>query len=359
MVDGILENKIFIKSLDCNYYVEFLEDIKNLKLKINNENYFFIIDNFVFNTFKLIDKKYSKNILVVLKPDEKEKTIDTVEKICEELVKKGANKTSTIVGIGGGFIQDVSQFTSKVFHRGTNLILVPTTLLSISDSCIGGKCGINLKNFKNQIGVYKSPSQVIIFFKFINTLSENQLIDGYGEILKLLITKNKKQTVEFLNYLKHKDIGKLEKFIKNSLNSKKDIIEIDEFEKDLRRILNYGHTFAHALESLSENEISHGHAVGFGINLANYISMKLGLLDKDVFQYIYDSSKIIFELDKINKNFKFSGSQYIDIIKSDKKSENHFTNFILCKNYGNLIIKKLKLDNSIVKLIDEFHLLDA
>jgi 3-dehydroquinate synthase len=359
MVAGILDKRLKIKSQEFEYEVQFLSSKKDLKSNINNENYFFIIDKFIYENFNLIHKRFNKNIVLIKKPNEKEKTISTVEVICNELVKKGANRTSTLVGIGGGYIQDLSQFTSKIFHRGTDLILVPTTLLSIADSCIGGKCGINLTRYKNQLGIFKSPNKVLIYSNFVNTLDNNQLIDGYGEILKLLITKNKSLTLDFLNFLNSEKMGKLDNFILNSLISKKKIIEIDEFEKNLRRILNYGHTFAHALETLSSNRISHGHAVGFGINLANYISYKLNLLDIKVFQEIYDTSKKVFDIPKIALKHNFSGENYFEIIKNDKKSEKNFTNFILCENYGKLIIKKLKLDKSLAKLIDDFYILNA
>lgn len=358
-VGGVLVEKLKIKSADLDYSVSFLKTQKELKSLINKENYFFIIDDFVAKNYSLINQQFKNNIITTIKPDEKIKTLDTVKDICNELIKKGANRTSTIVGIGGGFVQDLSQFTSKIFHRGTKLTLVPTTLLSISDSCIGGKCGINLGSYKNQVGVFKSPSDVLIFSKFIKTLSHSQLVDGYGEILKLLITKNKKNTLSFLKYLNSNTDSNLDFFIKQSLISKKKIIEIDEFENDLRRILNYGHTFAHALESLSKNEISHGQAVGFGINIANFISMKLGLLEEKMFVNIFKNSYKTFYIEKIFENYQFGGDEYLKVMLTDKKTENNFTNFILCKDYGELTIKKLKLDNKIANLIDEFYSLDV
>lgn len=355
----MLVEKIKIKSADLDYSVSFLKTQKELKDLINKENYYFIIDDFIAKNYALINQKYKKNIITTIKPDEKIKTLDSVEKICKELIKKGANRTSTIVGIGGGFVQDLSQFTSKIFHRGTKLILIPTTLLSISDSCIGGKCGINLGSYKNQVGVFKSPSDVLVFSKFIKTLTDSQLVDGYGEILKLLITKNKKNALSFLNYLNNKTDTDLDFFIKQSLISKKKIIEIDEFENDLRRILNYGHTFAHALESLSKNKISHGQAVGFGINIANFISMKLGLLEEKKFVNIFKNSNKIFKIEHIFENYQYSGNEYLKVMLTDKKTEDTFTNFILCQDYGELIIKKLKLDIKISNLIDEFYSIDV
>ncbi len=361
MVGGALVNSIKIKSGGGDYNVNFFESLKEISNTINHKNNFFIIDKFVFDNFNLINKKFEKNIVSVFKPDEKIKTLKIIEEISLNLIKKGANKHSNIIGIGGGFIQDISQFTSHIYHRGTNLTLIPTTLLSMADSCMGGKCGINVGSFKNQVGVFESPKDIYIFKGFTQTLSKNLLIDGYGEILKLLITKNKSQTNNFLEYLdKDKfDADEVNKFIRLSLTSKKHVVEIDEYELDYRRILNYGHTFAHAIESLSKNKLAHGHSVGFGLNLANFISYRMGYLDSKTFYKIYNSSYRVFDFQKIIKKFKFSGEEFLKVIKTDKKTEGNYTNFVLCAGYGELFIKKIKLDHKLGQLINEFYELNV
>ena len=231
----------------------------------------------------------------------------------------------------------------------------------MADSCMGGKCGINVSSFKNQVGIFKSPKDIYIYKGFTKTLSKQLLIDGYGEILKLLITKNKSQTINFLEYLNTNefDIDEVNKFIRLSLLSKKPVVEIDEYELDYRRILNYGHTFAHAIESLSKNKLGHGHAVGFGLNLANFISYRMGYLDKKIFYKIYNSSYQTFDFEKIIKNFKFSEKQFLKTFKTDKKTEGNYTNFILCAGYGELFIKKIKLDDKLATLINEFYELNV
>jgi len=187
------------------------------------------------------------------------------------------------------------------------------------------------------------------------------LVDGYGEILKLLITKNKSQTINFLKYLDTNefDIDTVNKFIKLSLLSKKPVVEIDEYESDYRRILNYGHTFAHTIESLSKNKLGHGHAVGFGLNLANFVSYRMGYLDKKIFYRIYNSSYQTFDFEKIIKNFKFSKKEFLKTFRTDKKTEGNYTNFILCAGYGDLFIKKIKLDDNLATFIDEFYELNV
>ncbi len=361
MVGGALVNPIKIKSGGGDYNIKFFESLKDISKTINNESNFFIIDKYIYDNFELVNKKYEKNIVSVLKPNEKIKTLETIEKVASKLVRMGANKHSNIVGIGGGFVQDISQFTSHVYHRGTNLTLVPTTLLSMADSCMGGKCGINVSNFKNQVGIFKSPKNIYIYKGFTETLNKKLLVDGYGEILKLLITKNKSQTINFLKYLDTNefDIDTVNKFIKLSLLSKKPVVEIDEYESDYRRILNYGHTFAHTIESLSKNKLGHGHAVGFGLNLANFVSYRMGYLDKKIFYRIYNSSYQTFDFEKIIKNFKFSKKEFLKTFRTDKKTEGNYTNFILCAGYGDLFIKKIKLDDNLATFIDEFYELNV
>ncbi len=361
MVGGALVKSIKIKSGGGDYNIKFFENIKDISNTINQKNNFFIIDKYVYDNFKLVNKKFEKNIVSVLKPNEKIKTLDTVEKVASELVIKGANRHSNIVGIGGGFVQDISQFTSHIYHRGTNLTLIPTTLLSMADSCMGGKCGINVSNFKNQVGIFKSPKDIYIYKGFTKTLNKQLLVDGYGEILKLLITKNKSQTINFLEYLNANkfDIDEVNKFIRLSLLSKKPVVEIDEYELNYRRILNYGHTFAHAIESLSKNKLGHGHAVGFGLNLANFISYKMGYLDKKIFYKIYNVSFEAFDFERIINNYKFSKKEFLKTFKTDKKTEGNLTNFILCAGYGELFIKKIKLDDKLASFIHEFYELNV
>lgn len=354
---GVLVSPITIKSGGGDYKVNFSTTLREFSEHINVENNFYIVDKFIYENYNIVKSKFNKNIVGILDPNEKIKTLKTIDEVSDRLIALGANRTSNIVGIGGGFIQDISQFTSHIYHRGTGLILVPTTLLSMADSCIGGKCGININQFKNQVGVFKSPKSIWIYDGFTKSLTTDLLIDGYGEILKLLITKNKKETIKFLKFINENIFNKedLSKFIKLSLVSKKTVVEVDEYERNERRILNYGHTFAHALESLSSNKIGHGQAVGFGVNLANFISFKMGYLDEKTFLEILELSYKIFNIENIQNRYIYEGQEFLKVFKTDKKTEGNHTNFILCNDYGSLRIQKLKLDNNLGSLIDEFY----
>ena len=176
-----------------------------------------------------------------------------------------------------------------------------------------------------------------------------------------MITKNKSQTINFLDYLDSNkfEVDVVNKFIRLSLLSKKPVVEIDEYELDYRRILNYGHTFAHAIESLSKNKLGHGHAVGFGLNLANFISYRMGYLDKKHFIKYMIQVIELSNLKKLLKTLNFLKNEYLKTFRTDKKTEGNFTNFILCAGYGELFIKKIELNNKLATFINEFYELNV
>jgi len=205
------------------------------------------------------------------------------------------------------------------------------------DSCIGAKCGINLNNFKNQLGVFHSPHRVLICLPFLETLSDTEILSGYGEIIKLLLAGSAEQFALLRESVEKDGLRnpRLSRLIYESLNVKKRVIEEDEYERDLRRILNYGHTFGHALEAISHHGIPHGKAVAWGVDLVNYIAVERGLLDRAE----YDSIHAF-----IQKHFahrlprSVSAVELIDASKRDKKVADGKVNLILLRTAGELQI---------------------
>lgn len=249
---------------------------------------------------------------------ESEKTLEGIGRVVSFLQQVNVTKQTTVLAIGGGIIQDITTFTSHVYYRGVRWVFAPTTLLSMSDSCIGAKCGINAGAFKNQLGVFHSPSRVLICTRFLETLSENDIRSGCGEILKLLLTGSAEQFERFRASLdvfgfRNPD---MDRFVYESLLVKKEVIEEDEYETDLRRILNYGHTFGHALEALTDFSVPHGIAVAWGLDLVNYIALKRGILEKESFDAVHDL---------VERHFAFRVSrmpdarQLVDGTRRDKK----------------------------------------
>jgi 3-dehydroquinate synthase len=202
---------------------------------------------------------------------EENKNIDTVLRVCEQLLQYEFDRGQTLIVIGGGIVQDIGAYTAKTFKRGIEWVYVPTTLLSQSDSCIGGKTALNFKNYKNQLALFSAPKKVVIDVSFLKTLSERDMISGYGEIAKLFITGGS-------YYINNFDAFDIETTIYHSLSIKKAIVEVDEFEIRERKSLNYGHSFGHAIESVMNYEIPHGEAVLLGIELINRLFTNSSLI---------------------------------------------------------------------------------
>ena len=284
---------------------------------------------------------------------EEEKTLPGVTKVLDFLQQSNCTRQSVLITIGGGIIQDIGAFASHVYYRGIKWIFIPTTLLAMSDSCIGAKCGINFHRFKNQLGVFHSPTQVFVCLKFLDTLSDNDVLSGYGEILKLLLTGS----AELFERLKNSVVSEglrnknLSELVYQSLKVKKGVIEVDEYETDLRRILNYGHTFGHALEAIAEYEIPHGLAVAWGVDLANWIAYRRGMLSERDFKEIHEFIAKQFHF-RLSRNI--STNELIQGVQRDKKISDGKISLILMEHFGSLKILPTPFDSSLEASVDEY-----
>lgn len=346
---------IRIASLHRDYEVSFSSNFDDLLRELSDlAAHFIIVDETIFHTHNsALRTVFQSENFYVVKATEDTKTLGGVRSLIDWLLSRGAVRSSTIVAIGGGIVQDLVAFTSCIYYRGVNYKLVPTTLLSMCDSSIGAKCGINHGEFKNQLGVVYAPSAVYICTAFLSTLSDLDIKSGYGELLKLAITDSSNQfhqlrdSVE-VNGLRSEHVTQL---IRASLLTKKKVIEVDEYEKDLRRILNYGHTFGHALESLSGYAIPHGLGVAWGIDVVNYLAVRLGLLERTTRAEIRDF---------IATNLKFKLAQFPDAdeliraTKRDKKVADGLLNLILMSDYGHLAITPVAFDGQLRDLVADY-----
>ncbi len=284
---------------------------------------------------------------------EDEKTLAGVERLCVFLQSGNASKRSRLVVIGGGITQDIGTFAAHVYYRGIPFHFVPTTLLSMADSCIGAKCAVNLGPFKNQLGFFQSPKSVHIWPGFIDTLSNDDVRSGFGEIIKLAIIAG---FDDFTWIAEHSGRdGLSQDFIMaaifRSLSIKQRIIEADEYELGLRKILNYGHTFGHALESITNHGVPHGLAVAWGIDAANYVAMRTGRLQNDIFEKIHE-----FLLD----HFRFSVSTPYDArglmqaMGRDKKTAGGVATLVLLSDWGKLELEQRNLDATFEHVLNSY-----
>ena len=284
----------------------------------------------------------------ILEDAEKCKSEKQLKEILTFLLINQCNKDSLIVGIGGGSVSDITGFVSSIYMRGIKHILIPTTLLGMVDASIGGKTAINYNNIRNLIGTIKHPDQVLIFLDYLDSLPESEILNGFAEIMKYAlimdkelfeyIEKNKKDLYPEINKQKLKEI------IIKCIIHKVDIVQQDEKDLGHRRILNFGHTAGHALESYLNFHISHGLGVLYGMKVAAKISLELNKITKK--QYIRITNLIdsfnIQPLKKINID------KILDFMYYDKKSSHNKINYVILNAIGASTINN-NIDIEIIK----------
>lgn len=251
---------IEIISSTNKYKVNFLNNIKSL-----DDNKYYLIDEVVYELYRVDFKRLEK--VIVVPAIEESKTLEFAAEVINKLKELGVVSSSILCVVGGGVLQDLGTFVASIYMRGIKWELYPTTLLSMADSCIGGKSSINISEYKNLAGNFYPPSEINIYIGFIKTLSQDRIIEGLVEAEKILFVSQGK-VYKPISYNSSTEYMDYSKRIYESLSEKKKIIEADEFDKGIRRLLNFGHTFGHAIESASKFRIKHGIAVGIGILLA-------------------------------------------------------------------------------------------
>ena len=313
-------------------------------LSENNLNFFkclIIVDS---NIPKKLVKNLSSSLLNkritihYFKANEKNKSQKSVDKILSILLKKNFNRNDCLISIGGGITGDVSGFAASIFKRGLTFVNVPTTLLSQVDSSIGGKTGVNTSYGKNLIGSFYQPDLVISDINFLKSLPRREIICGYGEILKHSLIADKK-FFSFLDKNRSKILNlentHIIKAIYKSCLIKKKIVESDEKESSLRKILNFGHTFAHAYEATLNysKKLNHGEAVILGIRIASKFSLSNKLLSINEFKLIETHiNNLNFNKEKLFS--KKNTNTILSFMTKDKKNISKKINLILLKKIG-------------------------
>ena len=361
--------EIKFKGLTQNYSI-FIGDkaINLLPQKINitcpkTKKIALIIDSKVPNRFTKAIKRKLKNYDLLIMPfsaNEKNKSLTKINFYLNKILSKNFNRSDLIIALGGGITGDVAGFVASIFKRGINFINIPTTLLAQVDSAIGGKTGVNSRQGKNLIGSFYQPRLVISDTSFLNSLKKKEMICGYAEILKHAIIKDKK----FFNWLKKntknilfKKSKELNYAIKKSCQIKMFFVNKDTNEKNLRMILNFGHTFAHAIETKNNysKKITHGEAVLSGMILASRLSLFKKVCSKKTLEEI----KLIYKNNNLGYTYKKYSSQntiksLIPFLKNDKKNNDEKINFILIKKIGKTTLpNKYKISLANLKKISK------
>ena len=313
------------------------ETIRNLAKYIPSKNVVLITDTTV---KKYYENQFPPYPLITLKTGETIKTLDTVRNIYEKLLEFEADRSTFIVGIGGGIVCDITGFAASTYLRGMRFGFVSTTLLSQVDASVGGKNGVNFKGYKNLIGVFNQPEFVICDPDLLRTLPRKEILNGMAEIVKHAAIEDS----NFFTYLeKHfqkalaLDIGVIEKLVYDSIVIKSRVVNQDELEKGTRRKLNFGHTFGHAFEKTAG--VDHGEAVSAGMVAAAVLSVKKGRLSAD------DAGRIKALLQKIGLPviIQAEGKKIFDALKKDKKRKGNLIYFVLLNGIGNAFVEQIPL----------------
>ena len=348
-------NTLAIKSRINDYTVDFGGSITGeIQALMDTNRVHFLIDAKVYELYreKLQSLEHAPSVIKI-EAIEENKDIKTVQDIALTLLKNGITKNDLLIVIGGGITQDLGAFTAHILMRGIRWYFIPTTLLAMCDSCIGSKCGINMAGFKNQLGVFCPPYKALIDLEFLTTLDKTDILSGIGEILKVHLISGKADFLKLEGDYGRllSDFSILEKYIFRSLEIKKGIIEIDEFDTDYRHILNYGHTFGHAMEAYTDNFIPHGIGVTLGMEIANFISAKRGFLPEEDFTHISGLLRKNIPYDNID----FSNHERISAtLMRDKKYDGQKLTVILCKGIGSIFQEKTVVDDSLLALIESY-----
>lgn len=357
-IQDIVFNSEYILS---NNVIDVMSSPRPYKVSFIEENNFNWLVDKVKQSSKpliLIDKKVKNELLSSLDFDgipcyeldatEDNKDISSVLKVCNFLTENNANKGSMLFVIGGGIVQDIGAFCGAMYKRGIPWTFIPTTLLSQSDSCLGGKTAVNFNNTKNVLGLFSAPREVVIDKNFINSLQVEDILSGIGEIYRLLITGGDtsfKFIEERTDAISKLDIFAINELTKFSLIVKKLIVEYDEFELDIRRSMNYGHSIGHALEAASNYAIPHGQAVTIGILVENQISYNRGLLSNAELERLNSIGMKLISPKILTYLLTFDADTLLKYLMNDKKVIGTTLKLATLQNIGSMKFIDLILDS--------------
>ena len=277
--------------------------------------------------------------ILTMNAGEENKNLRTCEKLWNELSELGADRNSLLINLGGGVVTDLGGFVACTFKRGIDFYNIPTTLLSMVDASIGGKTGIDLGVLKNQIGIIKEPKFILIDTKWLETLPQDEIRSGFAEMLKhgLICDPQYWKELKFIRSISEKY---LVPFIKPSIQIKSNVVSEDPIEKGIRKVLNFGHTLGHAIESYflihtTKNKLLHGEAIAIGMVLEAYLSTQLVGLNKEEAKEIKETfarfyPQINFRLEEVN--------EILELLRHDKKNKAGLINFVLLKSIGSPVI---------------------
>lgn len=332
--------KFFNSSVD--YYLA--GGISHLKEIVDKDNAIIITDE---NVFDAHTKRFRNWNCIVLKPGEEYKVQSTIDEVIDQLIEMEADRKTTLVGVGGGVITDITGYVASVYMRGIPFGFIPTSLLAMVDASIGGKNGIDVGVYKNMVGIIRQPTFILHDMVFLNSLPQNEWENGFAEIIKHAAIKDAAmfRALETSSLKKYQSSQKaICDLVQRNAMIKTKVVLNDEFEKGERRLLNFGHTLGHALEN--QYELSHGQAISIGMTYASIISEKIVVFK--------EASRVASLLSKYDlPTFAdFDKQKVFEVLKMDKKREKKEMNYVMLEKIGKGVVKSIQL-NQLESIINE------
>jgi len=300
-------------------------------------NCIFIVDK---NLFALYEKQYKRYKTIVISPGEQYKVQATVDDIMRQLIDLKANRSTVLIGMGGGVVTDITGYVAATYMRGIDFGFIPTTILGMVDASVGGKNGIDVGIYKNIIGTVRQPSFILHDYSLLKTLPDAEWANGFAEIIKHACIKSKAQFSELskhnLAYYR-KNKSALSQLIQQNVGIKIKVVQQDEFEKGDRQQLNFGHTLGHAIEN--EYKISHGNAVAIGMVMASQLSAKI-LKFNNHLQLV-----ALLQKYELPTSLNFNMKKVMENLLMDKKRKHNEIHFILLARIGKAAITPLQISD--------------
>ncbi len=337
-----------VKASQGTSYIHVGESLKNVGKYLPKEKKCVIITDV--KVQKYYGREFPKDSsmmeipVITISTGEEIKTVATVEMIFRKLIALGADRSTFILGIGGGIVCDITGFAASIYMRGVEFGFVSTTLLSQVDASVGGKNGVNFDSYKNMVGVFCQPKFVICDTSLLKTLPSEEISNGFAEIVKHALIAD----ASMLDYIESNikraldlDSAVIERLVEDSVKLKASVVQRDEKEAGERKKLNFGHTLAHALEKLKP--IGHGKAVSIGMVAASSFSVKKGLLTEKEFQRV---KKVLesLNLPVTFDNFDAAIDQILNAMTKDKKKDNDKISFVFLNKIGDCTVLKISFE---------------
>ena len=347
-------SSLSIKSSIRNYEVFFSKSIfEPLKHELKSDDIIIMDKNVYAYLNEDIQPLITTNNHILIDATENQKSYTALTPIIEELIESGFRKNNRLIAIGGGITQDITAFIASILYRGVEWIFFPTTLLAQADSCIGGKTSINIGDYKNQLGNFYPPQKIFIIPEFVKTLPELDFKSGMGEMLHFYLVSGENDfnfyRASYENAFANDKV--LLKLIRRNLEIKKGFIERDEFDRGERLLLNYGHSFGHAIESMTDYSVPHGIAVSYGMDIANFVSVKMGFLKENVYNDIHRQLEKIWEGTSLGE---IDVAKYETALLRDKKNIGGRYQLILSRGIGQMFMHGIEPNESFTRWLKEY-----